>query len=95
MADSGHIRKIYITGFVIFAASSLVCGLSQNLMTLVAARCAQGVGAAMLAAVTVCGQAELRLNETKKGGKVGLETKTLYVQDDEGNYTEQFNALYR
>ncbi len=26
--------------------------------------------AAMLAAVTVCGQAELRLNETKKGGKV-------------------------
>ncbi|AMK14320.1 MFS transporter [methanogenic archaeon mixed culture ISO4-G1] len=51
IADSGHIRKIYIAGFVIFAATSLVCGLSQNLMTLVAARCAQGVGAAMLAAV--------------------------------------------
>ncbi len=33
--------------------------------------------------------------KAKKGGKVGLETKTLYVQDDEGNYTEQFNALYR
>jgi len=33
--------------------------------------------------------------KAKKGGKVGLETKTLFVQDDNGNYTEEFNALYR
>lgn len=33
--------------------------------------------------------------KAKKGGKVGLETKTLYVMDDDGNYTEAFNALYR
>lgn len=51
LADSGHIRKIYILGFAIFAASSLVCGLSQDLMTLVAARVVQGIGAAMLGAV--------------------------------------------
>ncbi len=32
--------------------------------------------------------------KAKKGGKVGLETKSLYVMDDEGNYTEEFNQLY-
>lgn len=51
LADSGHIRKIYIFGFAIFGASSLVCGLSQDLWTLVGARIAQGIGAAMLGAV--------------------------------------------
>lgn len=33
--------------------------------------------------------------KAKKGGKVGLETKTLYVMDDDGNYTEAFNEIYR
>lgn len=33
--------------------------------------------------------------KAKKGGKVGLETKTLYVMDEDGNYTEAFNELYR
>ncbi|MBR4800749.1 MAG: methyltransferase [Clostridia bacterium] len=33
--------------------------------------------------------------KAKKGGKVGLETKTLYVMDDGGNYTDAFNELYR
>ncbi|MBO4380926.1 MAG: methyltransferase [Clostridia bacterium] len=33
--------------------------------------------------------------KAKKGGKVGLETKTLYVMDDEGNYTDAFNEIYR
>lgn len=33
--------------------------------------------------------------KAKKGGKVGLETKTLYVMDDDGNYTDAFNELYR
>ena len=51
LADSGHIRKIYVIGFAIFGASSLVCGLSQDLLTLVGARVIQGIGAAMLGAV--------------------------------------------
>ncbi len=51
MADCGHIRKIYIIGFVLFTFSSLLCGLSQDLIMLVASRCIQGIGAAMLGAV--------------------------------------------
>ena len=33
--------------------------------------------------------------KAKKGGKVGLETKTLFVMDDDGNYTNAFNELYK
>ena len=33
--------------------------------------------------------------KAKKGGKVGLEIKSLYVCDDEGNYTDAFNEIYR
>ena len=33
--------------------------------------------------------------KAKKGGKVGLETKTLFVMDDDGNYTQAFNELYK
>lgn len=51
IADSGHIKKIYILGFAIFSLSSLACGLSQDLMTLVAARAVQGIGAAMIGSV--------------------------------------------
>jgi len=51
LADSGHIRKIYVLGFAIFGAASLVCGLSLDLWTLVGARIIQGIGAAMLGAV--------------------------------------------
>ena len=51
IADSGHIKKIYIAGFAIFSLASLMCGLSDQLYTLVAARTLQGVGAAMLGSV--------------------------------------------
>ncbi len=51
IADSGHIRKIYIAGFALFSVSSLACGLSTSLEMLVAARVSQGIGAAMLGAV--------------------------------------------
>ncbi len=51
IADSGHIRKIYIVGFALFSVSSLTCGLSTSLEMLVASRVVQGIGAAMLGAV--------------------------------------------
>ena len=51
IADTGHIRRVYIAGFAIFSAASLACGLSQDLTTLVASRAVQGVGAAMIGSV--------------------------------------------
>jgi EmrB/QacA subfamily drug resistance transporter len=48
----GH-RRILIIGMFLFSASSLVAGLSSAPEVLVAARAAQGVGAAMLAPATL------------------------------------------
>ncbi|HEV3154068.1 MAG TPA: MFS transporter [Candidatus Baltobacteraceae bacterium] len=41
-------KRVYVTGFAVFGASSLACALSPNLMSLIIARAVQGVGAAML-----------------------------------------------
>ena len=50
LADSGHIRKIFVGGFVIFTIGSDVCGLAQDLIWLLAARMFQVIGTAMISA---------------------------------------------
>ena len=41
-------RKIFVIGLVAFAATSLLCAIAPDTGTLIAARCAQGVAAALL-----------------------------------------------
>ncbi|MDN3352664.1 DHA2 family efflux MFS transporter permease subunit [Actinomadura sp. DC4] len=41
-------RNIFIFGVAAFTVASLLCGISQNAAELIAARCVQGLGAAML-----------------------------------------------
>ena len=41
-------EKIFALGFLVFAASSLLCGFSQSLLQLIFARFVQGIGGAML-----------------------------------------------
>lgn len=41
-------RRIFLLGIVWFAVASLLCGLSQNIWQLVAARALQGIGGALL-----------------------------------------------
>ena len=41
-------RRIFLLGVVIFAAASIACGLAPSIQGLIIARCAQGIGAAML-----------------------------------------------
>src|SRR5690348_11398419 len=48
MADLLGRRRIIVAGTVVFGLSSLAAGLAQNAGTLVGARLAQGVGAAMM-----------------------------------------------
>jgi len=48
MGDKLGRRRIYGTGIVIFALSSVFCGLAQNVGQLIAARAVQGIGAALL-----------------------------------------------
>lgn len=46
-------QRIYIAGFILFTAASLVCALAWSLPTLVAARVFQGIGASALMAVNI------------------------------------------
>ena len=53
LCDSGAIKKIITAGFLVFSLASLACGLSNDIVVLLAARAVQGVGASMLAASSV------------------------------------------
>lgn len=53
IADNGAIKKILVTGFVVFALSSLACGLSDSIAVLLISRAVQGIGSAMLAATGI------------------------------------------
>jgi EmrB/QacA subfamily drug resistance transporter len=53
VADRLGRRKVYLGGLVLFAASSLTCGLAPNVGVLVAARGVQGIGAAAMFATTM------------------------------------------
>jgi EmrB/QacA subfamily drug resistance transporter len=53
VADRLGRRKVYLGGLVLFAASSLTCGLAPNVGLLIAARGVQGIGAAAMFATTM------------------------------------------
>src|ERR1700761_1246855 len=53
VADRLGRRAIYVAGLVLFAASSLTCGLAPNVAVLLAARGIQGLGAAAMFATTM------------------------------------------
>ncbi len=50
MGDMYGRRRLYSLGFMVFTAASMLCGAAPSLSLLIAARVAQGVGAAMLMA---------------------------------------------
>ncbi len=53
LADRIGIKRIFISGFIIFTASSLMCGLSTSFTFLIVARAIQAVGGAMLIVTTL------------------------------------------
>ncbi len=51
LADRIGLKKLFVSGFVIFTVSSLFCALSQNLSQLIISRIFQGLGASILYAM--------------------------------------------
>ncbi len=48
LGDSFGRRRVFILGTLVFAAASIGCGISSTIGQLIIARCAQGIGAALL-----------------------------------------------
>jgi MFS transporter, DHA2 family, methylenomycin A resistance protein len=48
LGDRFGSRRAYLAGFFVFTAASAACGMAPNILTLIIARAAQGMGAALL-----------------------------------------------
>jgi EmrB/QacA subfamily drug resistance transporter len=64
-------RRLLISGIALFTATSLLCGIAPNLWLLIAARAAQGLGAAIMMALTVALVGET-IPKAKTGSAMGL-----------------------
>ena len=53
LGDRFGAKRVLCTGFIVFLAASVVCGLSVSLTMLIAARAVQGLGAALLGACSL------------------------------------------
>src|ERR1700728_864612 len=53
IADRLGRKRLYLAGLIVFAASSLTCGLALNVGVLIAARGVQGLGGAAMFATTM------------------------------------------
>ena len=51
LSDKVGGKHVFLTAIIVFSVSSLLCGLSQNLIELVVARTLQGIGGAMMTPV--------------------------------------------
>ncbi|HVI92069.1 MAG TPA: MFS transporter [Dongiaceae bacterium] len=64
-------RRLLLWGIVLFTATSLFCGVAPNLWLLIGARAAQGLGAAIMMALTVAMVGET-IPKAKTGSAMGL-----------------------
>lgn len=71
LADIFGRRPLLLGGIALFTSASVLCGLAPTLWLLIAARAAQGLGAAMMMALTLAFVAETVARE-KTGSAMGL-----------------------
>lgn len=64
-------RRLLLAGIALFTVASLVCGAAHTLVLLIAARAAQGLGAAIMMALTIAFVGET-IPKSKTGSAMGL-----------------------
>ena len=64
-------RRLLLAGIVLFTAASILCGVAPTLWLLIAARAAQGLGAAIMMALTMAFVGET-VPKAKTGSAIGL-----------------------
>jgi EmrB/QacA subfamily drug resistance transporter len=78
LGDLWGSRKIYISGFWLFVIGSALCGLSPSIAALVAFRCFQAIGAAMVFA-TAPALLTLHFPATQRGQALGMQATMTYL----------------
>ena len=71
LGDIAGRRRLLIAGIVLFTAASAVCGVASGLWLLIAARAAQGLGAAIMMALTMAFVGEA-VPKARTGSAMGL-----------------------
>src|SRR5215470_18719037 len=72
LGDRVGAKKIFMAGFAIFTAASLVCALAPSALILIAARAVQGVGAAILVPNSLALLNHAYPDEKERGRAVGI-----------------------
>jgi EmrB/QacA subfamily drug resistance transporter len=78
LGDLWGSRKIYISGFWLFVIGSALCGLSPTIAALVAFRCFQAIGAAMVFA-SAPALLTLHFPATQRGQAMGMQATMTYL----------------
>ncbi len=78
LADAWGGLRLYRTGLVIFALASAAAGASTSTTWLLAARCTQGLGAALLSATSTALVTEA-FPEAERGKALGLNVTAVYL----------------
>jgi EmrB/QacA subfamily drug resistance transporter len=78
LGDLWGSRKIYVSGFWLFVIGSALCGLSPTIATLVAFRCFQAIGAAMVFA-SAPALLTLHFPATQRGQAMGMQATMTYL----------------
>src|SRR5277367_2110049 len=72
LGDRIGAKRIFMAGFAIFTAASVGCALAPNAVTLIAARAAQGFGAAVLVPNSLALLSHAYTDERARGRAVGI-----------------------
>jgi EmrB/QacA subfamily drug resistance transporter len=71
MGDRFGRKRVFLIGTIAFAVCSLFCGLAPSIETLIAARSAQGVAAALLTPASLAIISATFVDETERGRAIG------------------------
>jgi DHA2 family methylenomycin A resistance protein-like MFS transporter len=72
LGDRIGAKRVFMAGFAIFTAASLACALAPNAMMLIAARCVQGLAAAILVPNSLALLSHAYPDEKQRGRAVGI-----------------------
>ncbi|QPF82864.1 MFS transporter [Bradyrhizobium genosp. L] len=72
LGDRIGAKRVFMTGFVLFTAASLACAIAPDPVTLIVARCVQGLGAAILVPNSLALLRHAYADEKARGRAVGV-----------------------